>query len=154
MRFRRFDQPGVPFITYYPSDMVLETAASEEGQAVRFLANMGGKKNASALLHIFLFPAGTEEKAARGLVQTAAGSRGVQSLKAPSGPRRRWAVVEYSLARKGYSGSIALGKHGSRWFHVLLDYPVSYADGLVPRADQILKELRWRDTGRGLSEKG
>jgi hypothetical protein len=45
----------------------------------------------------------------------------------------------------------ALGKHRGRWFHVLVDYPTASAGAFAPQAEQILKELRWRDTGKGLS---
>ena len=48
-------------------------------------------------------------------------------------------------------GVISIGRHGNRFFHLLIHYPAEYGDGMAPRAALILDEWRWEDTGGGLS---
>ena len=46
---------------------------------------------------------------------------------------------------------MAAGRHRSRFFHVILSYPQDHEEGFVPRAERILAEWRWKDTGRALA---
>ena len=52
-------------------------------------------------------------------------------------------------AGTGPEVSVALGRHGERWFMLTLHYPLEFSDGFVPRAQRIVDDWRWADTGQG-----
>ncbi|MGQ0560382.1 MAG: hypothetical protein ACT443_00755 [Gemmatimonadota bacterium] len=134
----RLVQPAadLPFLTYVPSDMVLEPVRSAEGEAYYFYANFGGRRNDNAYLLVFIFPAGTQQGEALERVNAFAASRGAPLP----------ADYEHFTFRKGtesYAGSIDLRQHGSRFYYIAYQYPVEYADGFGPRARKIMAEWRW-----------
>ena len=158
-RFRLFDSSRsalpVPFTTYVPHDIHVETASSGEGDAVRFIANFAGKRNDDAHLQAFFYAAGTNDAQARARVKEAAASRGLMERRTDVLNRYKWSLAEYDFShRKDESswivGNIALGQHGDRFFHIMVHYPERYVEGFTPRADRILEEWRWEDTGEGL----
>jgi hypothetical protein len=176
--FDLFEAPrGFPvrFSTYVPRDMVAEAEAEDETGTVRFVANFGGRRNDLAVLHFYFFPEGVLEEQARAELQTFATSRGVpRSLEIPdavSAPPpqlqtdRVTAEQLYDWARYGFRfsmegpdgvllGTASLGWYRDRFFHVVMQYPEEYAEGFVPRAEWIIRDWRWDDTGEPLGGPG
>ncbi|MBI3952023.1 MAG: hypothetical protein HY314_16375 [Acidobacteria bacterium] len=134
--------------------MTTASISSGEGDAIRFIANFGGKRNEDAYLEVFFYPAGTSEAQARALAKEAATSRGLTERRADVPNYYKWSLAEYGFSSKlkgrgSIIGTGALGRHGDRFFRVTLQYPQDYAEGFVPRAHRILDEWRWEDTGQG-----
>jgi hypothetical protein len=153
-----FDSAGtslpVECTTYVPQEVVVETLDAESGAAVRFVARFAGKREENAYLQVVFLPAATTEAGARVRVREVAASRGIEE-RAPDAPRRfEWSLAEYDFTRRtgprAVMGTVALGRHGGRYFSAVLSYPEDYEEGFVPRAIYILKQWRWKDTGRGL----
>lgn len=143
----------LPFTTYIPQDFLVDTVRSGEGDAVRFIANFAGRRNDDAFLEVFFYPAGTTEAEARAMTRAVAERHGRPEERRPEvGKQYPWSLVEYGFAEQrptGESvlGTVALGRHRGRFFHVVLQYPEEYAEGFVPRAYRVLDEWRWEDTG-------
>jgi hypothetical protein len=173
--FRLYRSPPdlpVHFSTYLPPDMIAEAESEGAGAAVRFVANFGGRRDERALLHLYVYPPGVADAQARAELQTFATSRGVPRggaeaidletviRRAPDvepPPRRfAWSVEEFPFFIETPGGTLvgnaALGFHGSRFLHVVIQYPQEMGDGFAPRAEHILREWRWEDTGEMLGE--
>lgn len=139
----------LPFSTYLPEGLAPESVQTNAGQAVRIVAEFGGRRNENAYLRITALPAGTTEAEARELARSLAGD-GARLDDAPSHP---WAIAEYHFTRRTPGnpvGFVALGSHGDRFFTIMAHYPAEYGDGLGPRIAYILEHWRWEDSGRGL----
>jgi hypothetical protein len=173
--FRLFRSPPelpVQFSTYVPPDMIAEAESEGEGAAVRFVANFAGRRDDRALLHLYVYPPAVAEAQARAELQTFATSRGVPRggaegneleaviRRAPDveqPPRSfAWSIEEFPFFIETPGGTLvgnaALGFHGNRFLHVVLQYPEEMGDGFGPRAAHILREWRWEDTGEMLGE--
>ncbi|MMZ56390.1 hypothetical protein D1872_182780 [compost metagenome] len=140
MMFHLFRQQGWPFTTYYPSDMIANTASSGEGDSVRMIANFGGKRNADAFLHIF-FPSKNihPEEMIRAYDYKAEHEQSTKETP--------WASKAYAYQANGKFHRLLLGKHGERYFIIQIQYPMEYGDGMAPRIAKILEEWRWSDSG-------
>jgi hypothetical protein len=141
--------PGfpLPFSTYVPTDMAAEPVSSGEGDGVRFVAEFGGVRNDSAAVAVMVYPDGATEETARGALRAATGAQGPV---ARDEQRHPWALAEFE---GGTGGSVArgmVGRHGGRFFHVLVRYPAEYGDGFAPRAAKLLDHWRWEDGSGGL----
>lgn len=143
---------GLPFITYHPEDIKPDLVSPDEGEVVRFVANMGGVLEEDAVVGIYVHPEGTTEQEAREMMQILASSYGESSE--PANPRFPWSIVEYQVNDGEIVGTYALGQHAERYFHVMVTYPPEYGDGFGPRAHIVLEELRWKDTGQDLGVDG
>lgn len=154
LRLYRADPSGsIGFSTYVPEEMIVERVSTDDGVEIRFIAAFGGQRNDEAFMSLFFLPAGTSEREAADLTARVAGSRGL----VPAVPGRdAWlagSIAEY-WAPQGCPGDedcmrgrSALLRKGDRFVQVLLVYPIVYAEGLVPRANLIMENLRWADAG-------
>lgn len=136
---------ALPFSTYVPRDLLAEPAP-EEG-TVRFVANFDERRNDSVQVAIRAHPGGTSETQARAALAAALGGRKVAR---DENRMTTWSVEEYDLQDLDMTGRGMLGRHGDRWFHVVIRFPSEYADGFGPRVRIILQEWRWADTGEPL----
>ncbi|HJQ67859.1 MAG TPA: hypothetical protein VKA70_02740 [Blastocatellia bacterium] len=150
--FKLFDSSKaslpLPFTTYVPQDMLAETASSGEGDAVTFISNFDGERNDNAFLSVYFYPQAAREDGARELAKEVASSRGIQQRRSDSPKRFRWSLAEHDFMNQTKSGewvmgTVALGKHKDRFFHVIISYPENYEEGFVPRAYRVLDEWRW-----------
>ena len=168
---RRFETPEsfpLRFSTYVPADMDREmdpVSAGEAGAGLRFVAAFGGTRNADAFVHVYAYPEATDLAEVQATARAFIASRGVPvsgSAEPPGlGPQanRRfgWSVHEegyrYQISDGQWVvGTLALGQHAGRYFHVVTQYPAEYGDGFGPRAARIFEHWQWTDTGRPLDE--
>ena len=158
--FRAGDDFALPFSAYVPEDMARESGeADEEGTSLRFVAELGGVRNDMAFVHLFVHPEGTDPQHALGVVrayEAAAGvpvSRGIEPLGDTEALRRMpWAdhayTFRYQAGGTWYLGSIGIGTHAGRLYHLVIHYPAEYGDGFAPRAGLVLETWRWADGSR------
>jgi|SRR5690606_18367102 len=150
-----YDEPSAPFTTYLPEgDFIAETPASGQGTNVRFVANFGGVRNDDAYLHFF-FPdegagLGTVDALRAALTGEMGAANGWTFTAPAAGAPRRCAWASQELTSP--DGYACLATHGTTPFFLVARRPAEYADGFGPRAALILDELRWRDTGAGLTQ--
>ncbi|MBW3553538.1 MAG: hypothetical protein KY466_08510 [Gemmatimonadetes bacterium] len=155
--FRTDDDFPLPFSAYVPEDMTRASEGDDEdGASVRFVAEFGGVRNERALVHLFVHPVGTDPQQALAVVrayEAAAGvpvSRGIEPLGESETLRRMpWAdhayVFRYQASGTWYLGTIGLGSHAGRLYHLVVHYPAEYGDGFGPRAAILLDTWRWGD---------
>lgn len=155
--FRTDDDFPLPFSAYVPEDMTRASEDDDEdGASVRFVAEFGGVRNERALIHLFVHPEGTDPQQALAVVrayEAAAGvpvSRGIEPLGESETLRRTpWAehayVFRYQADGTWYVGTIGLGSHAGRLYHLVAHYPAEYGDGFGPRAAILLDTWRWDD---------
>ncbi|MEN1761497.1 hypothetical protein [Anoxynatronum sibiricum] len=152
-----FREAALPFHTYYPEDMLAETAASGEADGVRFITNYGGNPNPEAYVAVTFYHADavvTSEDffdlltGDNGLLE----SREVEWVekKLPEELMYDWTLREYFFMDDAYTGAIYAGQHDGRFFHIDIHYPWEYGDGLEARAHVILENFTWTDTGQSL----
>lgn len=145
---------AVRFSTYVPPDLVAE-GGTQAGEPVRFVAHFAGQRTETAVLQATFYPEGTTEAEARVLARQAAEGRVPVERRAGAAPRFGWSLAEHDFAFDirpvGWvQGTVALGRHGDRFFELVLQHPESFAEGFVPRAERVLEGWRWDDTGSGL----
>lgn len=149
------------FTTVLPADVRAEQAQVEEGPAdvIRFFSYAGGEKHDSAFVQMFVWPQGQSADAAEEVVRTAAERVRIPGDRTELQPIQRhpWATVEYEIQSVGTAGEpvmgwVALGRHGARWFYVIAQAPERLHRTFLPKAEAILEQWRWRDTGQGLAE--
>lgn len=145
-----------PFSTYLPSQLKVEFATNDTAPAVRFVAAFAGQVNAEAFLQVRFYPPGSAELVAQAAVDAYLGGRDPrQASVSPSGAWP-WSLGAYDFqygagpGQSGYMGTIGIGRHGNRFFHVLAHYPADYGDGVGPRFHRIMEEWRWEDDGSRL----
>lgn len=154
-------EEGLPFSTYIPeNDFVLEQATAQEGTGIRFIATFGGVQNRNASLSFF-FPM---EESSHAQMEELIG--GPQGLAASNGWKAeklsdassycKWAVSAYRIEDENDAediiGHACIGMHQGKAFYVIASYPREYSEGFGPRANLILSEFRWKDTGTGLEK--
>lgn len=153
--------PGfaLPFSTYLPPGIQADPALEGRGDGVGFEWTVGGALRDSAFVHLFVLPAGRSEGAAREVVRSAAERFRVPGDRSELSPVRvhPWAVVEYPIRTVGTAGEpvvgwVALGREGGRWFQLLVQAPASRWPRFEPRAELILEEWRWTESGRPLAD--
>lgn len=154
-----FDWASAPlalgFSTYVPQDMIARAPGGGSAPSVRFVANFGGVLQERAYLEMAFLPAGlTQAQAVSALGRSAPGGVPLKRC-APSNHRYAWAIAGCDIDYRSKSGSriggaAVLGRHGDRYFRLTMHYPLEYGGGFGPRAELILDEWRWRDTGAGL----
>lgn len=142
------------FSTYLPEGMLYEPNSSDEGDGHFFFTNFAGKRNNNAYMLVFIYPVGTTEAGARRTVESFVSSRKAVERARAGGPRYKEALLErdFTFEQNGVRmlGSIALGKHGNRYFHLAHQYPAEYSEGFGPRAWYIRHQWVWLDDGQGL----
>jgi|GEM_PF-1094953 len=156
----RLLEKNLPFSTYVPDEeMKVERTELEEGTSVRFIANFGGRLNPDAYLSIFIPDTPLTVEQMEDYVASEHGvirSNGWRLVRTTTTPQDcPWAESSYLLQgsreRRQIRGSACIGLHAGTPFYVMMAYPLEYAEGFVPRAEKILGELRWNDTGKGLA---
>lgn len=145
------------FYTYIPADMVVERVSSGEGDSFRFLANFAGKKRDDAYMTFFFYPKGTNLEQAVKFANSFILINKWQKINRQNpdtGKYYDWSESEWHFQSHvnggDYLGSIAVGKHQDRIFHVLIYYPEDFSEGFIPRTKKILDEFVWTDTGERL----
>lgn len=147
--------PGapLPFTTYLPAGIREDTVIGGREYAVKFVS----EQDPRAWVHVFVHPPEQTEGGAREDIRAVAESYGVPGVgEVEPSQRYPWTAAEYRFRSRGtvtppLAGSVALGRHAGRFFHVIVQYPVEFGDGFLPRARLILDEWRWRDTGQPLA---
>lgn len=138
------------FHTYVPEDMSDNQTSSGEGTGWRFNARFAGNENPEAFMLVFFYPENTSDDAAGKVIDSILVGRTPVQRDAGTSRRYAWSEREYSFSGTSESGqriagSVALGRHNGRLFHVLVEYPVEYGDGFGPRVYRVLSEWRWAD---------
>lgn len=158
MEFQLFRTPdGFPlhFSAYVPEDMEADVL-EDDAAAVRFMAAFGGQRNPEAFLHVYVHPTGTDPQTAVGTMRSFGASRGIpvsmgiEPLPEPEATQRMpWADRGFGFRYQGDDGwivgSMGLGSHDGRLFHVITHYPEEYGDGFGPRSAKILETWQWED---------
>ena len=145
---------ALPFATSIPASMRAQPLPADSGDAVRFVDS----GNPAAYLHLFVQPLGYTADAAEENIRAVAESYGVPGVgEVEPTERFPWALAQYRFERRGstappVAGFVALGQHAGRFFHVIVQHPLEWGDGFVPRARLILDQWRWADTGGGLEQ--
>jgi hypothetical protein len=143
---------ALPFSTYVPEGLQVQTAARA---AVRFIAAFAGTVNENAFMVLHIQDPGAAQRDAESILRDLMQTRSAAQHERVSMDRPSWAVAAVGFRSVGadgtrFTGSIAVGEHGDRYFHVIRHYPVEYGDGLPPRLHSILRHWRWEDTGAPL----
>ena len=130
----------IPFATYRPEGMTSDWGASDEGAGAHFFLG-------DATLTIFV-PSRDPGDLAAWASETA------ESMGEPSqlDAFPRWVDAAYSFGGVDVTGSVRAGRHNGRAFYVLETMPLEMGDGFAPRAETVLREWRWLDTGTGFGE--
>lgn len=156
-----FDEPGLPFVTYYPSTTITtQTTSSDEGILARFNAAFGDTEEPEAHLQFFfpspeagLYSVQAMQDLVTGLIESNAW-RLTEDPAAP--PPCPWAQAQYRFAApdtaEAGSGFACIGVREGWPFYVLTYVPEQYAEGFGPRMRVLLRAFRWRDDGTGLTE--
>lgn len=154
-RLRLLDT-GLPFTTYYPEDdLSLHQNRSEEGTALRFEGNFGGKANKEISIHFF-FPSVTASLSE--MNEYVAGEQGAMAVAdwkatGPAAMNCPWANISYlytDIRQPGTGGAICIGQHHGGAFYMITHYPAEFAGPIETRLARILAQLRWKDTGTEL----
>lgn len=164
IRLQRYATPDtfpLPFTTWVPSDMVAEldpANVDQPGAGLRFIANFAGRRSPDAFLHLYVYPAGTTAQDVLAQARAFVASRGVPVSRgievappvADTVARQPWTAHEERFrlqvgANQWLVGSIALGEHAGRFFHLITQYPAEFGDGFGPRAAVIQENWRWTD---------
>ena len=154
LAFRLYESPAdfpLRFSTYVPEDVIVETTSVEGRDAVRFTGTYNGARVDDEFLWVLFYPVGTPETDARRAADEIARARG--GTPVPGRNRRYpWSLAEYELALgqppARLLGTLALGRHAGRYFHLVIAYPERERDRFLPRAHRILDEWRWKGTGK------
>lgn len=144
--YRSPDSFPLAFSTYLPDDV--EAAEAGEGE-VRFVVNYTGTPNPAASLRVRAYPEGLDEAAARAMAEESAAALGTP-LEPESGAEPWARAVLRFRTPDGATGRLYLGEHEGRYFEIVRAAPVEMAEGFGPRAEHVLDEWRWEDTGEGL----
>jgi hypothetical protein len=146
---------ALPFTTYVPEDMIREGTSGREGDSVRWTLTLAGRRIDDAYVEVAVDPLGTTEADARNMARMGAIGRGLQPRVEGMPQRHGWSLSEYGFSRSSPQGTrvvgnITMGKHRDRFFYVVVNYPERDSPQFSPRAEIILREWRWEDTGEAL----
>lgn len=145
-----------PFTTYLPSQMKVDFVVSDTAPSVRFIAAFAGKVNPQAYLQVRLYRPGVAELVPRTEIDVYLRGRDPRQDNVTPSQGWPWTIAAYDFQygagprQSGFIGTIALGRHANRFYHVLAHYPAEYGDGIGPRIHRILSEWRWEDDGSWL----
>lgn len=135
-----YREDPIPVVTYYPDNLSVNSACSQEGCGVFF-------EWLEAQVHVFVPPAGTtfEElemgvTGDRGLLA----SNGWQQREFNNSPSYPWETknIQFYDSENNLLGSVHLGQSEGQVFRVTVVFPGDMGDGFAPRADMILKNLQ------------
>ncbi|RAP75639.1 hypothetical protein [Paenibacillus montanisoli] len=147
--FTLHESAALGFSTYIANDLLAEEASSGEGDAMLVYANFAGQKNEDAKVHIFTGTITTieEQKAFAEQVVKNSGFE-IRERTEPSRNRFEWSESEFDIAGKSGSGETILGtvsifQHGGRVYHAIVQYPVEYEEGFIPRIVKMFEDIVW-----------
>ncbi|WP_303864905.1 hypothetical protein [Alkalibaculum bacchi] len=145
-----YDKGIIPFRTYIPSDFTTEEVSNGEGDAYWFYANYGNKKIDDVYFKLYFFSEITEEEPNLDDKDNTF-SLMLDGMKTVNTKEKRygWSIKEFKSPEEPRYA--ILGKHKDQYFVMILDYPVEYAEGFVPRVNKILEHFYWTDTQEYLS---
>lgn len=153
--FRAEDLP-LPFSLYVPADMAASTEDEGESGTVHIEAAFGDVPDQDAFIHVRIYADSVNRQQAEARVRAFKTGRGIpvsQGIELIADEvaevRMPWAELAYGFRYQShgtwFAGSIGVGRHAGRFFHIIRHYPVEYGDGFEPRADLIIKSWRWED---------
>jgi hypothetical protein len=148
-----------PFSTYLPVGLEVEFEPADSTPAVRFVAAFDGRRNPEAYLQVRLYAPGSPELEVRTAVEAYLTGRDPRRNRVTPSQGWPWSVAAWDFQygagpeQSGYLGTIAIGRYGNRFFHVLAHYPADYGDGVGPRFHRIIQEWRWELDGARLVSK-
>lgn len=151
IELRRFESPpGAPlrFSTYLPEGFQAEPLElSDEAWGLRFTpVGSGG----DAALEVEFHPEGSSESESRERVAEAARRLSSDGPPQQVGPPGGWGVVEHRFQGRTLHGTVTLGMHEGRFFHVVTRYRPDDGEVFRARAAWILEEWMWEDSGEDL----
>lgn len=135
------------FTTYFPDqDFLPEGVSSGEGTGARFTANFGGVRNNNAYVSVSFLNSVKNLGQLRRFVNSKSGLIAANKWRVISRTQNTgypWAK-EKIMFRQGrdLTGTLYLGQQNGKVFYVITQYPLEYAEGFVPRADLILRNLQ------------
>jgi hypothetical protein len=151
-----FYEPGFPFYTYYPEDMIANAAVSDEGERVIFATDFG-VINPSAYVAVTVYPSDqfdSEETFAEaiGSDEGILSERGYEWVEKVEAEDRvfEWTLREYFFMNDEFTGAIYAGEHEGQFFFFDIHYPWEYGDGMEPRVGLIMEHFTWMDTDETL----
>ena len=141
------------FVTYVPSDLAMRTASTPGWQELRWESAESGSIRPDAYIAVRFYAPGTTREAATLALDSVVGDRITMGGAAGTTKRYDWSLTEKAFTNAieesiRLSGHIALGEHDGRFFHVVIDHPVTSEDGFAPRARVLLQQWRWSDKSR------
>ena len=155
------DQFPLQFSTLLPAGTVTKTEVDTVGNlvAVQFTADPGVTLSTDAYVHVYVYAPGTIAHNARNAVQAFLLSRGTpgaaQEERPPESPGmvvppQPWALLQEDYEFQGQDGrwrqgTVLLGQHGDRFFHVNVNALASDTIWFFPRARLMLQRWRWED---------
>ena len=156
--YRRYASPPdfpLPFHTLMPAEMESEPIGSGEGVGIRWTATPGGASADTATVYLFVYPENAAPQEAEETVRTIAERYGPirQQTEVEPAVRYPWSVLEYRLDRGGTDpvrGTVALGRHANRFFHLLVQYPPAMEERFGSAVERMLEVWEWGDTGEGI----
>lgn len=150
-----FRGEDVPVVTYYPfGDFEPNVVSSSQGAGVHFVATFGGIPTEAATLRLF-FPSRESGLNDPGelqiLVEEPGGIAEIEGFEIEEAngttpcpnPEHAWTV----RPADGNTGFMCISDYEGRWYLVIASYPQEYGDGFEPRAEIILREVRWIGSG-------
>lgn len=151
MRLVLYESPSdfpLVFSTYIPEDMAAERWRGTEGDAVAFVAVLGGQRNEAAAMRMIVHRAGATEYEVVEILTELARDLGTDLEAPPNGPRFDWSVREFRnvahpAREDAAQGFMGIGRRDNRYYTIAIHYPAEYGDGFGPRANRILQEWRW-----------
>jgi len=158
VRLQLVESPAIfpmPFTTYVPPGFIFEEIRRGDQPEVRFVMELGGRRNDDAFLEIAAYPTGLSVEGAEERARHAAAA-GAHLVPATNSDIP-WAIREWRSSVRNEAGEsvarVILGRHGDRYFQLRIRHPVAYAEGFGPRAAIVLREWRWSD-GSSISGAG
>lgn len=143
------DRLSPAFSTYVPADLRPEWRPTDMGDGVDFVAHFGDVREPAARLGYFVYRAGMNRAEVNQAVRSFVAERRPRG-DPDAGQRFPWSLMELRYEYPGENGApvvgtIGLGERGGRYFHILVQYPAEYGDGMGPRVHQIIRHWRWAD---------
>lgn len=141
----------LPFTTYHTDDFEAVVLPIDEGAGLVFYANFDGNRNEDAFLTAFGFAAGTDKSEAEDFVAGVVERLGInEDLDGPAAPKWASGFWRGQTWDGEFNASLSFGEKDGSYFFISTHYPLEMGDGFGPRAQVILDEWQWTETGEAL----
>lgn len=155
-RFKLIDNDTLGFSTYIPDKFEAESLSTNFIERLTVYVNYTGKVNKDAFIQFSSPPSWQTDKITfEGLLDSTEDnmkSEGftVRTIKDNETKFYKHSEVElWGEKKDSRYGSIismsSLFKHGDRPYRITVQYPIEYAEGFVPRVNNILNEIVWNE---------